>query len=154
MVPLDSTEDDVTWVASRLYGAADALVVEAIELHNWLFRFGCLSEELRVVVTRLADCMANSTLSWDTDRALMERRLVALDKRPGVRPVGIGETIRWDLDKLIMRAAGDQAKTACGNIQLCTGLKAIIEGATHAVFQKRLERARARQSEEEEGSLE
>ena len=42
--------------------------------------------------------------------------LVALDKRHGVRPVGIGETLHRALAKLVIRAAGDQAKTACGNI--------------------------------------
>ena len=59
--------------------------------------------------------------------------LVALNKRPGVRPVGIGETIRRTLAKLVMREAGDQAKTACGNLQLCAGLEAGIEGSTYAV---------------------
>ena len=33
-VPLDFMEDDVTWVASKLSGAAGALGVEAIELRN------------------------------------------------------------------------------------------------------------------------
>ena len=59
---------------------------------------------------------------------------------PGVRPVGIGETLRRALDKIVMKAAGDQAKTVCGKLQLCAGLKAGIEGATHAVGQRRLER--------------
>ena len=49
-----------------------------------------------------------------------------------------------------MRAAVDQAKTACGNLQLCAGLEAGIEGATHAVGQRILERVRGRQCEEEE----
>ena len=48
-------------------------------------------------------------------------------------PVGIGETLRQDLDKLVVRAAVEQTKTACGNLQLCAGLEAGIEGATHAV---------------------
>ena len=54
--------------------------------------------------------------------------------------MGIGDTLRRSLAKLVMRAAGDQAKTACGNLQLCTGPKAGIEGATHAMVQRRLER--------------
>ena len=45
-VPLDFMEDDVTWIASKLSGAAGALVAEAMELRNWLLRFGCASEEL------------------------------------------------------------------------------------------------------------
>ena len=55
------------------------------------------------------------------------------DKRLGVRPVGIGEMLRQALDKLVMRTAGDQANTECGNQQLCAGLEAGIEGETHVV---------------------
>ena len=44
MVPLDFTEDDVTRVASKLSDAAGALGAEAMELRNWLLRFGCASE--------------------------------------------------------------------------------------------------------------
>ena len=85
-VPIDFTEDDVTWVASKLSGAAGALGAEAIELRNWLLCFGCASEEFRVVVARLADWMANSSLPWDAYCALMACSLVALDKRPGCAP--------------------------------------------------------------------
>ena len=59
-VPLDFTEDDVTGISSNLSGAAGVLGTEAIELINWLFYFGCLSEELRVIIARLAEWMANS----------------------------------------------------------------------------------------------
>ena len=43
-VPLDFTEDDVTWVASKLPGVAGALGAEVIELQNWLLQFWCSSE--------------------------------------------------------------------------------------------------------------
>ena len=49
--------------------------------------------------------------------------------------MGIWEILRQDLAKIVMRASGDQAKIACGNLQLRAGLKAGIEGTTHAVFQ-------------------
>ena len=83
-VPLDFTEDDVTWVASMLSGAAGALGAEAMELRNWLLHFGCASEEFRAAVASLADWMANSYPPWAAYRALMACRLVVLDKRPGV----------------------------------------------------------------------
>ena len=117
----------------KLSGASGALGAEAMELRNWLLHFGCASEEFRVVVASLADWMANSSPPWAAYRALMAFCLVALDKRPGVCPVDIGETFRRALAKLVMRSVGDQLKTACRNIQLCAGLKVGIEGATHAV---------------------
>ena len=46
-----------------------------------------------------------------------------------------------------MRAAEEQAKTVCGNLQLCAGLEAGIEGETHAVGQMRVERVLARRGE-------
>ena len=48
-----------------------------------------------------------------------------------------------------MRADGDQAKTACGNLQMCAGLEVVIEGGTHNVVQRRLESLRQRRSEED-----
>ena len=71
------------------------------------------------------------------------------DKRLGVHPKGIGETLCRALAKLVMRVEGEQAKTACGNLKLCAGLEAGIEGATHAVGQRRVERVLAQRGEEE-----
>ena len=121
---------------------------EAIDMRNWLLCFWCASEELRVVVARLADWMANPPppTPWAAYCALMARCLLEMDKRPGVRPMGIGETLRRDLAKLAMRAAGDHTKTSCGKLQLFAGLEAGIYGATHAVGQRRIERVRRRRS--------
>ena len=58
--------------------------------------------------------------------------------------MGIRDMLHRALTKLIMRAAGDQVKTACGNLQLCAGLEAGIEGGTHAVGHMRLERVKRR----------
>ena len=98
--------------------------------------------------------MFNSSPPWAKYRILMSCHQLVLDKRPGVRPVGIEETLRWALANLVMRAAGEQTKTACGNLQLCAGLKAVIEGAIHALGKRRLERTRSiRQEGEEAGEL-
>ena len=83
----------------------------------------------------------------------MACRLVALDKRPRARPVGIGETFCWALAKLVMRAAGDQIKTPCGNLQLCPGLETDIEGATHDMEHCKLERFKRKRQKEEEAEV-
>ena len=66
----------------------------------------------------------------------------------GVCPVGIRETIRWAIAKLVMRAARDQANTACGSLQLYAILEDGIEGATHAVEKRRRERTGPEWSQE------
>ena len=88
--------------------------------------------------------MANYSPPRAAYYALKSCRLVALDKMPGLRPVRIEETLRQALAKLVMRAAGDQAKTVCGNLQLRAGLEAGIERGTHAVGKQRLVRLRER----------
>ena len=57
-MPLEFLEDNATWVASKLSGAYGALGAEAIELGNWLLRFGCTLEEFRVVAADMAEWMA------------------------------------------------------------------------------------------------
>jgi hypothetical protein len=63
----------------------------------------------------------------------MACRLVALDKEPRTRPVGIGEIYRRLIPKCVLEVCGSQATTVCGNLNLCAGLLAGIEGAVHAV---------------------
>ena len=60
---------------------------------------------------------------------------------------------RHAIAKLVMRTGRDQAKTACGSLQLCAGLEAGIEGETHVVAQ-RLQEIHILESEdgEDEGS--
>ena len=70
----------------------------------------------------------------------MTNRLVALDKQPGVRPVGIGEVLRRLIAKCVLAECADDAKTACASTNLCAGLEAGIEGAPHAVDARAKER--------------
>jgi hypothetical protein len=51
-------------------------------------------------------------------------RLCALDKCAGVRPLGVGETWRRAMAKILLLVAGAEAKNACGINQLCAGLEA------------------------------
>ena len=85
--------------------------------------------------------MANDSPPWAAIRALMSWRLVALDKCPGTRPIGIGELWRRLFSKCFLKVAGQQAKEICGTSQLCAGLEAGVEGGVHAMTDmwKRLE---------------
>ena len=60
--------------------------------------------------------------------------LIALYKEPGVRPVGISKIIRKLLAKSFLLVNGTTATAACGNLNICDGLGAGIEGAVCATL--------------------
>ena len=70
---------------------------------------------------------------WAAYQVIMDSCLVPLDKKPGVRPVGIGGIFRRVLAKAVIMACGHQATSACGTSNLSVGLKAGIEGAAHTM---------------------
>ncbi len=132
-IPLDVSADHVEKIASRLSGAAGVDGIDGVELRNWLLRFGEHSLRLRQAMADTVAWLANTHPPWAAYRALAACRLVALDKKPGTRPVGIGSVFRRLLSKVLLLIAGGQASQACGNTNLCAGLPAGIEGAVHAL---------------------
>ena len=60
--------------------------------------------------------------------------LVAMDKMPGVRPLGIGEIYCRLWATLMIKDCGSQTKLPCGTSQLCAALEAGIAGAIHSVM--------------------
>ena len=64
---------------------------------------------------------------------LMACRLIALDKNPGVRPIGIGDTARRIIAKAILNITRQDIQEVAGSAQLCAGQISGIEAAVHAV---------------------
>ena len=62
----------------------------------------------------------------------MACRLIALDKCPGARPIGVGEVPRRILSKVMAVATSEDVEEICGTCIQLSGLKAGIEGAVHA----------------------
>jgi len=62
----------------------------------------------------------------------MSGRLIALDKNPGVRPIGICESWRRMFAKCLLAVAGKNAADECGIDNLSGGMSAGIEAAFHS----------------------
>ena len=56
-----------------------------------------------------------------------------LDKNPGVRPIGIGETLRRLIAKVVLRITRQDIVEAAGALQTCAGQEGGAEAAAHAL---------------------
>ena len=63
----------------------------------------------------------------------MYGRLIMLDKKHGVRPVGVRVTWRSIFSKIVLKVTGLEAIMACKDDRLCARLKAGIDSAIHEV---------------------
>ena len=65
--------------------------------------------------------------------ALLANRGIAIDKCPGLRPVGVGEIARRIIGKAVMEVSGKQVQEAVGAVQLCAGQPVGVEAAVHSM---------------------
>ena len=65
--------------------------------------------------------------------ALTACRLIPLSKKPGVRPIGICETLRRIIGKAALLATKADIQSAVGPLQVCAGHDAGCEAAIHAM---------------------
>ena len=133
MVELDVCGGHIQMVARWLRGGACPGGSDSTTWQDWLLRYGAHSEHLWDAVARLTRVVANSLMPFNFIRALISSRLVALDKCPGVRPIGVGECLRRVMAKAVMIVAGRDVQQVCGSDQLCSGLESGIEAAIHAL---------------------
>jgi hypothetical protein len=65
--------------------------------------------------------------------ALLANRGIAIDKCPGMRPVGVGEMARRIIGKAVMAVTGEKVRESVGALQLCAGHPVGVEAAIHAM---------------------
>ena len=87
-----------------------------------------LCASLASVARRIYTSYVNPTLV----APVLACRLIALDKNPGVRPIGIGDTARRIIAKAVLSIVGPDIQDATGCQHLCGGQIAGIEAAVHA----------------------
>ena len=65
--------------------------------------------------------------------SLANSRIIALNKNPGIRPIGIGEVLRRLMGKVVASTLKKDVQISVGPLQTCTGLKSGSEAAVHAM---------------------
>ena len=97
----------------------------------------CLSQgdgsiRLCEAMAALARRLCTEKIESQCLEALLANRLIPLDKNPGVRPIGIGETMRRIIGKAVMSVIKKDVMMAAGATQVCAGQEAGIEAVIHA----------------------
>ena len=133
---LDSITGESIWTAAlHTQGAAGPSGLDAFSWRRLCTLFGQKSNDpcspLAVVVRRISTSFIDSS----TLLAYTSCRLIAVDKCPGVRPIGIGEVVRRIIGKAVMRIVKYDLQHVVGAIQLCAGQDAGCEAAVHAMKQ-------------------
>ena len=98
-----------------------------------LLCYDVCSARLRDTVAAVCQRLCNTIIPWDDIQALVASHLITLDKCPGVKPIGVGETLHWIINKAICVVIRFDPSLECGSEQLCAGLQSRIEGAIHAM---------------------
>ena len=119
--------------ALRTKGAAGP---SGIDAHNWrrlCTSFKADSNDLCHALALVAKRLCTSYVDPEGLLPMMACRLIALDKCPGVRPIGICETVRRIIAKEVLFATRGDLQEATGSQQPCAEQIAGIEAEVHAV---------------------
>ena len=127
------TGASIRCAALRTKGAAGP---SGIDAHGWrrlCTSFKSASHDLCHALALLARRLCTTFVDPKGISPFLACRLIALDKCPGVRPIGICETPRRIIAKAVLFVTKGDLQDAAGSMQLCAGQIAGIESAVHAM---------------------
>ena len=120
-------------MALKAKGSAGPSGLDASGWRRLCTSFGRLSDDLCDAVAAVTRRLCTEYVDPDAIESLTACRFIALNKNPGVRPIGVAETLRRIMGKAILATISDDIQKAAGSVQLCAGQIAGIEAAIHAM---------------------
>ena len=117
----------------RISGSAGPSGLDAQDWRRLCTSFKGASADLCNALASTARRICTSLVDPKSISPLLACRLIALDKSPGVRPIGIGDTARRIIAKAVLSVVRSDVQDASGCLQLCGGQISGIEAAVHAV---------------------
>ena len=133
LTQVEITANHIERAARATQGGAGPLGGESSVWRSLLLKYGPASAELRGELAATASHIANEDVPWERMQALRSCRLIGLDKKPGVRPIGIGEVPMRVMARAMAWVTGVEVEIACGADQLCARLKGGAEGGIHVM---------------------
>ena len=118
---------------TRTFGAAGPSGVDAYSWRRFCTAYQVASDDLCHALSLVVRRLCSSYVDPACLRPFLACRLIALDKNPGVRPIGICEVVRRILAKAALSIISGDIMEVAGPLQLCAGQSAGVEAAIHAV---------------------
>ena len=119
--------------ALNVHGSAGPSGLDAHAWRRLCTSFKGASTDLCNSLALVAKRLCTSHVDPSSLSSFLACRLIALDKSPGVRPIGIGDTARRIIAKAVLFVTKPDIQDASGCLQMCGGQIAGIEAAVHAV---------------------
>ena len=134
--PVIFEELNAQWIRSaalQTAGAGGPSGTDALSWRRLCTSFKWSSDELCYSLSHVAKKLCSSFVDPEGLSALLACRLVALDKNPGVRPIGICETVWCIIAKAALQLTWQDIQEAASSLQLCAGQPSRVEADLHAV---------------------
>ena len=122
-------------VVLKMDGAAGPSGIDAAGWKRLCTSFRTHSADLCDALASLAKRICTTYVDPKGLEAFVASRLIALDKCPGVRPIGVGEVIRRIIGKAILITLKYDIQDAVGPVQLCASHDGGCEATIHAMLQ-------------------
>lgn len=90
-------------VTLKISGSAGPSVLDSGAWKRACCSFGRFSIDLCDAISRVAQKISATIVNPDSINALLASRLTALDKCPGVKPIGVREVLRRIISKVVLR---------------------------------------------------
>ncbi len=127
------TAESIRKTVLRCGGAAGPSGLDAAAWQRLCTAFKGSSRDLCTALSLLARRICTESVSPAGLSAFTSCRLIALDKNPGVRPIGIAEVARRIIGKAILSIVRPDIQQVAGSTQLCAGQEGGCEAAVHAM---------------------
>ena len=89
--------------------------------------------ELCDTIAKLARKLCSKPVNPSYLRAYTAGRLIPLDKKPGIRPIGIGEILRRIIGRAVTTLLKPELVNNTAPLQTCAGLEGGVEASIHAL---------------------
>ena len=120
-------------ISQKMTGSAGPSGMDSAGWRRACSSFAKASGELCTAVARVTKRLCSSYVDPEGITSLVACRLIALDKSPGVRPIGIGEVLRRIIGKAVLAITSEDICRSVGALQLCVGHISGCEAGVHAM---------------------